>query len=82
MLVEKIIEVYLRGPGPPSRACTPKRGYFHGKTKISKANTRVIIYCLKYCRRQCTLLLPPGPSHLQNITQIQDFKRVLNLIWK
>ena len=45
MLMEQIIEFELRGLGPPSRTCTPKPGYFHDKTKIAKANTRVIIYC-------------------------------------
>ena len=45
MLIEQIIEFEFRGPEPPSRTCTPKTGYFHDKTKISKANSRVIIYC-------------------------------------
>ena len=45
MLIEQNIEVELRGPGSLSRTCTPKCGYFHDKTKISKANTRVIVYC-------------------------------------
>ena len=43
MLIEQII--VLRTPGPPGCRCTPKTGYFHVETKISKANTRVIIYC-------------------------------------
>ena len=43
MLVEQIIEFELRGPGPPSRTCTLKHGYFYDKTKISEG-TRVIIY--------------------------------------
>ena len=38
MLIEQIIEFKLREPGPLSRTCTPKPGYFHDKTKISKAN--------------------------------------------
>ena len=36
MLVEQIIEIESRGPGPPGRTCTPKTGYCHDKTKISK----------------------------------------------
>ena len=45
MLIEQIIELELRRPGPPSRTCTSKAGYFHDKTKIFKANNiRVIIY--------------------------------------
>ena len=43
MLIEQVIEFELRGPGPLSRTCS-KCGYFHAKTKICKANTRVIIY--------------------------------------
>ena len=37
MLIEQIIDFELRGPGPLGRTCTPKTGYFHDKTKISKA---------------------------------------------
>ena len=36
MLIERIIELQLRGPGPPGRTCTPITGYCHDKTKISK----------------------------------------------
>ena len=28
MLIERIIELQLRGPGPPWRTCTPITGYF------------------------------------------------------
>ena len=45
MLIEQIIEFELREPGSISQTCNPKRAYFHDKTKIFKANTRVIIYC-------------------------------------
>ena len=48
MLIEQIIEFeLLRGRGPPSRMSTytRKTGYFHDTTKISKANTGVIVYC-------------------------------------
>ena len=46
MLIEQIIEFKLRGPGSPSRACTPKTVYFHDKTKIVLANLIVnYIYC-------------------------------------
>ena len=38
MLIEQIIKLQLRGPGPPDRTCTPKTGYFYDKTKISKEN--------------------------------------------
>ena len=44
MLIDQIIEFELRRPGPLGQACTTKPGYFPDKTKISKANTPVIIY--------------------------------------
>ena len=43
MLIEQIIEFELRGHGLSSPTCSPQTGYFHGKTKLSKANTRIII---------------------------------------
>ena len=38
MLIERISEFELKGPGLSSRTCTPIPGYFHDKTKISKTN--------------------------------------------
>ena len=59
MLIEQVIEFQLRGPGVPGRTCTPITGYFRGKTKISEEHLRAAYYLLlKYCMRQCTLLLP------------------------
>ena len=49
MLIERIIKLQLRGPGPPSRTCTPITGYCHDKTKISKENLRVDYYSLLKC---------------------------------
>ena len=71
MVIEQIIELQLRGPGPPGRTCTPITGYCHDKAKISKENSRVDYYLLlKCCKRQCTLQLRqctlPGPDHLQS----------------
>ena len=45
MRIEQTVESELRGPGPSSPTCTPIPDYFHEKAKISKANTRVLIYC-------------------------------------
>ena len=65
MLVEQIIEFQLRRPGSPCRTCTRITGYFHDKTKISKENLRVDFYLLlKYCRRQCALLIPTWTKSL------------------
>ena len=59
MLSEQIIELQLKGPGPPGRTYTPITSYFHGKTKISKENLRVDYYLLLKCsKKQCSLLLP------------------------
>ena len=64
MLIILIIELELRGPGPPGRAYTPTTVYFYDKTKISKENLRVDYYLLlKYCSKQCTLLSLPRPNH-------------------
>ena len=57
MLVEQIIELQLRGPGPPGLTCTSITGYFYDKTKLLKENLRVGFHLqLKWCTRQCTLL--------------------------
>ena len=29
MLIEQVIEIELRGPGPPGRTCTPVTGKLH-----------------------------------------------------
>ena len=83
MLIEQIIELQLRGPGPPGGTRTPITGYFHDKTRISKENLRVDYYLLlKCCKRQCTLYFPlPGPNHLQLKfnSKMQDIKHVLDL---
>ena len=38
MIIDQIIELILRGPGPPGRTCTTTNGHFYDKTKISKKN--------------------------------------------
>ena len=77
MLIEQIFE--LRGPGPPGHLCFPKTGCFHDNTIILKENIRLDGWLLlRYCRRQCTLLPLPGPSHLQNLT---PKCKILNVFW-
>ena len=59
MLIEQIVELQLRGPGPLGLTCISITGYFHDKTKTSKENLRMGFHLLlKYCTRQCTLLPP------------------------
>ena len=82
MLIERIIKLQLRGPGPPCRTCTPITGYCHDKTKISKENLRVDYYLLLKCwKRQCTLLSPTWTRSLtiKFNSKIQDVNRVLDL---
>ena len=79
MLIELIIELKLKGLGPPNRACTPATGYFHDKIGIYKENLQLSYYLLlKYCRSQCTLLPFPGPNHLQNLT---PKRKIVNVFW-
>ena len=33
-MIEQIVELQLRGPGPPNRTCTSINGNFHDKTKF------------------------------------------------
>ena len=59
MLIEQIVELQWREPGPPGLTRTSITGYFHDKTKISKENLRVGFYLLlKCCTSQCNLLPP------------------------
>ena len=84
MLIERIfalIECSLKGPEPPGRTYTSITDCFHDKTIISKENLQVYCYLLlKYCTRQCTLLLPNWAKALTKFNpKRQDFKRVLDL---
>ena len=70
MLIEQIVELQWRGPGPPGLTCTSITGYFHDKTKISKENLRVGFHLrLKCCTRQRTLL-PPTWTNLLTIKRL------------
>ena len=80
MMIEQLIKLQLRGPGPPGRTCTPITNYCHDKTKISKENLRVDYYLLlKCCKRQFTLLPLPGPDHLQ--LKLTPKSKMLNVFW-
>ena len=46
MLIEQIIELELKGPGPPGRTCTPIIGYFYDKSEsLRKIFELINIYC-------------------------------------
>ena len=65
MFIEQLIEFEWGGAAPPARTCTPITAYFHDKTKIFKRNLRLDYYLLlKYCTRQCVLLLSTWPNRL------------------
>ena len=65
MLIEQIIELELRRPGPPGRTCNSITGYFHDKTKISNEKLRVDYYLLlKCCKRQCIFHSPTWTKSL------------------
>ena len=82
MLIERIIELQLRGPGPRGRTCTPITSYFHDKTKISKEIFQVDYYLLLKCyKRQSTLLSPTWTRSLpiKFNSKMHDVKRVSDL---
>ena len=85
MLIEQIIELQLKGPGPPSLTCTSITGYFHDKTKISRENLRVGFHLLLKCNnvaRDNAVYFPlSGPNHVQlNFnSKMQDVKQFLDL---
>ena len=63
MLIEQIIEVESRLPGLLV-VHIPKTGYFHDKTKISKAKLRVNDLMLKMLQKAMyTLIFLTRPSH-------------------
>ena len=65
MLIEQIVELQLRGPGPPGLTCIFITGYFHDKTKICKENLQVGFHLLLKCsKRQCALLPPTWTKSL------------------
>ena len=79
MLIEQIIKVEWREPGPPGRTYTPITAYVHDQTKISKENLRVDYYLLlNYCTRQCALLPLLGPNSLQNLA---PKCKILDVFW-
>ena len=84
MFIEQIIEYELRGAGPPERTCSLITVYliiiFMTNQKSLKENL-IVDYSLqlKYCRRQCILLLPTWAESLTKFsTKMQDLKRVLD----
>ena len=82
MLIEQIVELQWKGPGPLGLTRTSITGYFYDKAKISKELFQVGFHLLlKCCTRQCTLL-PPTWTKSRTIfnSKMQDVKRVLNFI--
>ena len=81
MLIEQIIEFEWRRPSPLAVhvLLLVITTYFLDKTKICKDNLWVQYYLLlKNCRRQCALLPPIEPNHLQNLA---PRCKILNMLW-
>ena len=76
MLIEQIVELQLRGPGPRGLTCTSITGYFHDKTKISKENRRVGFHLLLKCC--CTLF---SPTWTKSRTIKPPKCKMLNVFW-
>ena len=76
MLIEQIIKFELRGPGPVAVHVLLQLIIFMTKQKSFQKNLRVDHYLLlKYCRRQCTLLIPTRAKLLTKFNhKMQDFK--------
>ena len=80
MLIEEIIELQLRGLGPPNQTCTPITAYFYDKTKTRRENLRVDYYLLLKCSTRQSALLPlPRLNHLQ--LNLSPRCQMLNVFW-
>ena len=82
MLIEQIVELQLRGPGPSGLTCTSITGYFYDKKKsVRKIFEWVFIYCKNVARDNEPYFPLSGPNHVQlNFSsKMQNVKRVLNL---
>ena len=81
MLIEEIVEFELWGPGLLVVQCTyiPKTGYFHDKTKISKANLRVNDLMLKMLRKTMYLAFPDLGQITKFNPKMQNFECALDL---
>ena len=82
MLIEQIIELQLREPGPPGLTCS-YISYFHDKTKIFKENLRVgFSFTAKMLYETIHLTSPYLDQityQLNFNTKMQDVKRILDL---
>ena len=83
MLIEEIVEFELRSPGPLVVQCTyiPKAGYFHDKTKVSKANLWLNYLMLKMLRKTMYLAFPDLGQVTKFNPTMQKFKCALKLTW-
>ena len=82
MLIERIIELQLRGYGIPGKRVLRQLVIFMTKQKsLRKIFEWIIIYCKNIARDHAPYFPLPGPNHLQLKfnSKLQDVKRVLNL---
>ena len=80
MLIEQIIEVEPRVPGPLVVHVFLKLVIFMTKQKSSKANLRVHYLMLKMLHKAMYLDIPDLGQVTKFKLKTQDFKRVLDLI--
>ena len=62
MLIEQIIKVEWREPGPPGRTCISITAYFHDKRKSSSG----LLFTAKILQEECALF-PPTWGKSQNL---------------
>ena len=66
MLIERIIELQLRGQGPPGERVLLSPVIFMTKQKsLKKIFEWIIIYCQNVVRDNAPYFPLPGPNHLQ-----------------
>ena len=81
MQIEQIVELQLRGLGPPGLTCTAITGYFHDKTKIPKENLRVGFH---FSAKMLHETMHLTSSHLDQITYnwtLTPKCEMLNVFW-
>ena len=72
--------IWIEGPGPPGRTCTPIPRYFHDKTKISNKPFSGLLFTAKILHEAVHLTSPTWAKSLTKFNiKIQDFERVLDL---
>ena len=80
MFIEQIVEFEMRGHGLLAVQILLQAIIFMAKQKpLTKALSRVFYYLLlKYCREQCTFLLP---TWVKSLAKFNPKFKILNMFW-